>query len=196
MLLALLVRVFIKFRIQSAEKEQIKLEVKVQKRTQEIRQQNKKIEAQKLKIEEERNKVVKQQELLQIEKDKTEKLLKNIIPESTAEELKKKGRARARAYKTVSVLFTDFVGFTIISDRMSATELVKKLDVYFTKFDQIIVNNNLEKIKTIGDAYMCAGGVPVRNNTNPIDTCVAALQIQAYMLKRKNDAIANDDEYW
>jgi class 3 adenylate cyclase len=79
---------------------------------------------------------------------------------------------------------------------MTATELVKKLDVYFTKFDKIIVKNNLEKIKTIGDAYMCAGGVPVRNNTNPIDTCVAALQIQAYMNKRKNDAIANDGEYW
>jgi len=194
--LAVLVRVFIKVRIESAKKEQIVLEAKVQKRTQEISEQNKKIEAQKLKIEEERNNVIQQQELLQIEKDKTEKLLKNVIPESTAEELKKKGRARARSYKAVSVLFTDFVGFTKISDRMTATELVKKLDVYFTKFDQIIVKNNLEKIKTIGDAYMCAGGVPVRNNTNPIDTCVAALQIQAYMLKRKNDAIANDDEYW
>jgi HD superfamily phosphodiesterase len=79
---------------------------------------------------------------------------------------------------------------------MTASALVKKLDIYFTKFDQIIIKNNLEKIKTIGDAYMCAGGVPVRNNTNPIDTCVAALQIQAYMLKRKNDAIANSEEFW
>lgn len=196
LLLALLVRVFIKARIASAEKEQIKLEIKVQERTQEVREQNKKIAEQNKKIQEEKNKVVQQQELLQIEKDKTEKLLKNIIPESTAEELKNKGKASARAYKTVSVLFTDFIGFTQISDRMTATELVKKLDVYFTKFDKIIVKNNLEKIKTIGDAYMCAGGVPVRNNTNPIDTCVAALQIQAYMNKRKNDAIANDGEYW
>lgn len=196
LLLAFLVRVFIKVRIASAEKEKLKLEVKVQERTQEIREQNKKIAEQNKKIQEEKNKVVRQQELLQIEKDKTEKLLKNIIPESTAEELINKGKASARAYKTVSVLFTDFIGFTHISDRMTATELVKKLDVYFTKFDKIIVNNNLEKIKTIGDAYMCAGGVPVRNNTNPIDTCVAALQIQAYMNKRKNDAIANDGEYW
>ena len=196
LLLALLVRVFIKVRIASAEKEQIKLEVKVQVRTQEIREQNKKIAEQNKKIQEEKNKVVRQQKLLQIEKDKTEKLLKNVIPASTAEELKKKGKASARAYKIVSVLFTDFVGFTHISDRMTATELVKKLDVYFTEFDKIIVKNNIEKIKTIGDAYMCAGGVPVRNNTNPIDTCVAALQIQAYMNKRKNDAIANDGEYW
>lgn len=195
-ILALLIRWFIRRRIDSARREQIRLEIKVRNRTKEIQQQNQKIAAQKLKIEEERNKVIKQQKLLQIEKDKTEKLLKNVIPESTAEELKKRGRARARAYKVVSVLFTDFVGFTKISDRMPATELVKKLDVYFTKFDEIIVKNNLEKIKTIGDAYMCAGGVPVRNNTNPIDTSLAALQIQHYMLQRKNDAIANNEEYW
>lgn len=195
-LMVFLIRMFIRRRIETARREQIRLEIKVRNRTREIQQQNQKIAAQKLKIEEERNKVLKQQKLLQVEKDKTEKLLKNVIPESTAEELKKRGRARARAYKTVSVLFTDFVGFTKISDRMSATELVKKLDVYFTKFDEIIVKNNLEKIKTIGDAYMCAGGVPVRNNTNPIDTCLAALQIQDYMLSRKNDAIANGKEFW
>jgi len=190
------IRLFIRRRIDAAKREQIRLEIKVKKRTSEIQQQNQKIAAQKLKIEEERNKVVKQQKLLQIEKDKTEKLLKNVIPASTAEELKKRGKARARAYKTVSVLFTDFVGFTKISDRTQPTELVKKLDVYFTKFDEIIVKNNLEKIKTIGDAYMCAGGVPVRNNTNPIDTCLAAVQIQHYMSQRKHDAIANKDEYW
>ncbi len=190
------VRLFIRRRIDAARREQIRLEIKVKNRTREIQQQNQKIAAQKLKIEEERNKVVKQQKLLQIEKDKTEKLLKNVIPASTAEELKKRGKARARAYKTVSVLFTDFVGFTKISDRTQPTELVKKLDVYFTKFDEIIVKNNLEKIKTIGDAYMCAGGVPVRNNTNPIDTCLAAVQIQHYMSQRKHDAIANKQEYW
>ncbi|PWL31421.1 MAG: hypothetical protein DCO96_04275 [Fluviicola sp. XM-24bin1] len=195
--LALLgVRIFIRRRVDAARREQIRLEIKVKNRTREIQQQNQKIAAQKLKIEEERNKVVKQQKLLQIEKDKTEKLLKNVIPASTAEELKKRGKARARAYKTVSVLFTDFVGFTKISDKTQPTELVKKLDVYFTKFDEIIVKNNLEKIKTIGDAYMCAGGVPVRNNTNPIDTCLAAVQIQHYMTQRKNDAIANGSEYW
>ena len=193
---ALAIRIFIRVRVEAARRDQVRLEMKIRDRTREIKQQNKKIESQKKKIEEEKNKVVEQQKLLQVEKDKTERLLKNVIPASTAEELKKKGKARARGYKTVSVLFTDFVGFTHISDRMTATELVKKLDVYFTKFDEIIVKNNLEKIKTIGDAYMCAGGVPVRNNTNPIDACLAAIQIQAYMIKRKNDAIANGAEYW
>ena len=173
---------YVRQRMSLAKRTQEILERKVIKRTREIRLKNEKIE--------------EQAKLLKDEKDKTEKLLKRIIPESTAEELKQRGSARARAYKKVSVLFTDFVGFTRISERMNPTELVKRLDVYFTKFDEIIIKNNLEKIKTIGDAYMCAGGVPVRNNTNPIDTCTAALQIQAYILQRKTDAIANDDEYW
>lgn len=192
----IMVRIVIRVRVEAARRDQVRLEMKIRERTREIKEQNRKIESQKQKIEEERNKVIEQQRLLQMEKDKTERLLKNVMPESTAEELKKSGKARARAYKTVSVVFTDFVGFTKISDKMSATDLVKKLDVYFTKFDEIIVKNNLEKIKTIGDAYMCAGGVPVRNNTNPIDACLAALQIQDYMKKRKLDAIANNDEYW
>jgi len=194
--LAISIRVFVRTRIESARREQVRLEMKIADRTREIRAQNVQIESQRKQLEEEKNKVVDQQRLLQIEKDKTEKLLRNVIPESTAEELKKTGTVSARAYKTVSVLFTDFVGFTKIAEHMNPTELVSKLDVYFRKFDEIIVNNNLEKIKTIGDAYMCAGGVPVRNNTNPIDTCLAALQIQDYMRKHKNDSIINNTDFW
>ena len=133
--------------------------------------------------------MVKQQKLLQIEKDKTERLLRNIIPESTAEELKKRGKARARAYKTVSVLFTDFVGFSKISERMNPTELVKKLDVYFTKFDEIIVKNSLEKIKTIGDSYMCVGGIPTPNDKNPVDVLNAAISMLNFVRKRVPEGI-------
>jgi len=196
LVLVLLIRWFIRRRIDLARRDQVKLEMKIVERTKEIRNQNIRIEAQSQIIQEEKNKVEEQKRLLQIEKDKSEKLLRNIIPESTAEELKNKGRASARAYKTVSVLFTDFVGFTKIAEGMKPTELVNKLDIYFRKFDDIIVKNNLEKIKTIGDAYMCAGGVPVRNNTNPIDAVLAALQIQEYMEKLRLDAIANGTEYW
>lgn len=194
--LIIFILVFIRSRIDLARRDQVRLEMKIVERTKEIRAQNMKIESQKKVIEEEKNKVEEQRRLLQIEKDKSESLLRNIIPESTAEELKTKGRASARAYKTVSVLFTDFVGFTRIAEGLKPTELVNKLDVYFRKFDEIIVRNNLEKIKTIGDAYMCAGGVPVRNNTNPIDAVLAALQIQDYMAQLKWDAIANGTEYW
>lgn len=195
-ILAISIRIFIRTRINFARREQVRLEMKIVERTKEIRAQNVKIENQRKQLEEEKNNVVEQQRLLQIEKDKTEKLLRKVIPESTAEELKSKGTVSARAYKTVSILFTDFVGFTKIAELLTPTELVGKLDVYFRKFDEIIVKNNLEKIKTIGDAYMCAGGVPVRNNTNPIDTCLGALQIQDYILKRKNDAISNNTDYW
>lgn len=195
-LLFIFIRWFVRKRIDLARRDQVRLEMKIVERTKEIREQNVKIEAQRQIIEEEKNKVEEQRRLLQIEKDKSEKLLRNIIPESTAEELKNKGRASARAYKTVSVLFTDFVGFTKIAEGLKPTELVNKLDVYFRKFDEIIVKNNLEKIKTIGDAYMCAGGVPVRNNTNPIDAVLAALLIQDYMQKLRLDAIANGTEYW
>jgi ligand-binding sensor domain-containing protein/class 3 adenylate cyclase/predicted metal-dependent HD superfamily phosphohydrolase len=195
-LTALLIIWIIRKRIDYERREQVRLEMKIAERTREIRAQNEKIEKQKKQLQEEKSKVEEQQRLLQIEKDKTEKLLKNIIPAETVEELKNKGKASARAYKVVSVLFTDFVGFTKIAEHMNPTELVNKLDVYFRKFDEIVLANNLEKIKTIGDAYMCAGGVPVRNNTNPIDTCLAALQIQDYMRKLKNEALINNVEYW
>ena len=194
--LTLIIIVFIRSRIDLARRDQVRLEMKIVERTKEIRAQNMKIESQKRVIEEEKTKVEEQKRLLQIEKDKTETLLRNIIPESTAEELKTKGRASARAYKTVSVLFTDFVGFTKIAEGLKPTDLVNKLDVYFRKFDEIIVKNNLEKIKTIGDAYMCAGGVPVRNNTNPIDAVLAALQIQDYMNTLREEALKNGEEYW
>jgi class 3 adenylate cyclase/predicted metal-dependent HD superfamily phosphohydrolase len=114
----------------------------------------------------------------------------------TADELKRKGKVNARAYRHVSVLFTDFVGFSKITEQMKPADLVNKLDMYFRKFDEIIVRNNLEKIKTIGDAYMCAGGAPLRNKSNPVDTILAALQIQDFMLKLKNEAIANHTDYW
>ena len=195
-LFALIIAVYIRFRLDSERREQVLLEIKINERTSEIREQSKKIEKQKKQIEEERNKVVEKQRLLQIEKDKSEKLLVNIIPSDTLEELKRKGKAKARAYKKVSVIFSDFVGFTKISDVLKPTELVEKLDFFFTKFDEIIEKNNLEKIKTIGDAYMAAGGVPVRNNSNPIEACLAGLQIQDFVMQHKKESLAKGEENW
>lgn len=187
--LSLAIVVYIRWRIDNERREQVRLEMKIAERTREIREQNIQIERQRRTIEEKKNNLEEQKRLLEIEKEKTEKLLKNIIPESTYEELKTKGKASARAYKTVSVMFTDFVGFTKIAEKMKPSDLVNELDIYFRKFDEIIVRNNLEKIKTIGDAYMCAGGVPVRNNTNPIDACLAALQIQDSMRILREQAV-------
>jgi ligand-binding sensor domain-containing protein/class 3 adenylate cyclase/HD superfamily phosphodiesterase len=192
----LIIALYIRFRLDSERREQVLLEIKINERTRELREQSKKIEKQKGQIEEERNKVVEKQRLLQIEKDKSEKLLVNIIPSDTLEELKRKGKVKARAYKKVSVIFSDFVGFTKISDALKPTELVEKLDFFFTKFDEIIEKNNLEKIKTIGDAYMAAGGVPVRNNSNPIEACLAGLQIQDFVASHKIESVAKDEETW
>lgn len=194
LVLTMLIVIYIRHRLDTERREQVRLEMKIQERTKEIREQNEKIERQKKELEDQTNKVIEQQRLLQIEKDKSEKLLNNIIPKDTVNELKKKGKAAARAYKKVSVMFTDFVGFTKISDSMTPSELVEKLDYFFTEFDAIIEKNNLEKIKTMGDAYMAAGGIPVRNNTNPIESCLAGLQIQEFM--RKFNASKQGDHVW
>lgn len=193
-ILILFIVFYVRYRLDAERREQVRLEMKIQQRTKEIREQNTKIEKQKKELEEERNKVLEQQRLLQIEKDKSEQLLNNIIPQDTANELKKRGKANARGYKRVSVMFTDFVGFTKISDAMRPSELVERLDYFFTEFDAIIEKNNIEKIKTIGDAYMAAGGIPVRNNTNPIEACLAGLQIQAFM--REHNASDKGKHRW
>ncbi len=195
-ILALIIYIFVKRRIEFARREQVRLEIKIAERTREIRLQKSQIEVQNKLIEEEKNKVVEQQALLQIEQDKTERLLKNTLPAEAVIELKRKGKVQAHLFKTVSVMFTDVIGFSQISEKMSPNRLVNKLDILFRKFDEIIEANKLEKIKTIGDAYMCAGGVPTENSTNPIDACIAALQIQAYMSKLKFQALANHEDYW
>jgi ligand-binding sensor domain-containing protein/class 3 adenylate cyclase len=196
LIIGIAIFVLIRKKIDNERREQVRLEMKIAERTKEIRLQNVKIEKQKRTIEEKKDKLEEQKQLLEIEKEKPEKLLKNIIPESTYEELKLKGKAQARAFRSVSVMFTDFVGFTKIAEKIRPTELVNLLDIYFRKFDDIIVKNNLEKIKTIGDAYMCAGGVPVRNITNPIDACVAALQIQDYVKTLRLEAEKNNQVIW
>lgn len=117
---------------------------------------------------------------LNLERRKSDQLLKNILPESIAFELKKFNRVEPREYK-VTILFTDFVGFTKLSEQLSPQELITVLDMHFTRFDQICRKYNLEKIKTIGDAYMAVAGLPISNNTHPQDCVSAAIEIRDYM---------------
>lgn len=98
--------------------------------------------------------------MIQVEKTKSDNLLLNILPESTAEELKTLGKSLPRRYDKVAVLFTDFKGFTKITETMPPEQLVDSLARFFAGFDDIMKKYGLEKIKTIGDAYMCAGGIP------------------------------------
>lgn len=140
--------------------------------------------------------VRKTQKIIENEKDKSDKLLLNILPFETAEELKEKGSATPKQYEMVSVLFTDFKGFTSIAEKHTPQELVEELNQCFLEFDFIIDKYKLEKIKTIGDSYMCAGGIPVANLSNPIDAVRAGLEIQAYMERLKAERIANGEDFW
>lgn len=125
----------------------------------------------------------KTKSIIEKEKIRSDELLLNILPEETAEELKEYGEAKAKNYDSVSILFTDFKGFTRISTMMTPVELVKEIHECFKAFDIIMARNGVEKIKTIGDAYMAAGGLPKVNDTHAVDVARAALDINAYMNK-------------
>lgn len=130
------------------------------------------------------------------EKERTEKLLLNILPRETAEELQKRGKATARHYNQVSVLFTDFKGFTRFAESTRPEDLVQELDRCFIAFDDIIEKYHLEKIKTIGDAYMCAGGVPIRNTNNAVAIVLAALEIRDFMLQLQKEKEIRNERFW
>ena len=126
----------------------------------------------------------------------SEKLLLNILPAEISVELKTRGHTTPREYKSTTVMFTDFVGFTRIAESMTATELVRELDQCFSYFDNVAQKYGLEKLKTIGDAYMAAGGIPVENHTHPIDCALAALEIQAFMNQMKEIKEQQGLPYW
>lgn len=119
------------------------------------------------------------------EKDRSESLLLNILPAEIAEELKEKGEADARDFDTVSILFTDFKGFTQASEKLSASDLVAEINTCFKAFDAIVEKYGIEKIKTIGDAYMCAGGLPIPDDEATVNTVLAGLEMQEFMKDRK-----------
>lgn len=122
---------------------------------------------------------------LQVEKDRSENLLLNILPEEIAQELKIYGKAQARDFDLVSILFTDFKGFTEASAKLSAGDLVSEINHCFEAFDGIIEKYGIEKIKTIGDAYMAAGGLPIPNDDSVKNTVLAALEMQTFISARK-----------
>ena len=122
---------------------------------------------------------------LNIEKKKSDDLLLNILPVEIAEELKSNGKAEAKYFEQVTVLFTDIVGFTQLSEKLSPQELVAEINECFTAFDHIMQKQGVEKIKTIGDAYMAAGGLPTINKTHAEDVVNAALDIQQFMFEHK-----------
>ncbi|GAB4410150.1 MAG: hypothetical protein OHK0053_36990 [Microscillaceae bacterium] len=135
-------------------------------------------------------------ELVEKERQKSETLLLNILPEETAAELKENGQATPQHYDLVSVLFTDFKGFTKAVEHLKPIDVIQELDFCFNQFDEIIEKYGLERIKTIGDAYMAVGGVPTENTSNPQDAVAAGLEIQAFMNQLKAQREAEGKTAW
>jgi adenylate cyclase len=127
------------------------------------------------------------------EKKRSEELLLNILPYEIAEELKSTGTSKAKTYSMVSVMFTDFKDFTRISENVSAELLVDEIHYCFSAFDAILEKYKIEKIKTIGDSYMCASGLPVLNYTHATDLVNAAIEIRDFIRVHKREKEARGE---
>ena len=125
------------------------------------------------------------------EKNRSDLLLLNILPSKTAKELKEKGKVEARKFEAVTVMFTDFEAFTRHSQDLTPEKLVKSVDHYFSAFDKIIEKHGLEKIKTIGDAYMCTGGLIAKGPLQPAKVINAAFEIVNFV-KKESDSDNHD----
>jgi class 3 adenylate cyclase len=181
------VKTHLELRQKHLELKQKTLELK--KRYLEIEEKNKELE------EEEK----KSKELLldTIQKNKRiDEILNNILPSEIAEELKKYGEVKPYPYKKVSVLFTDFVNFSKISKEFSPGQLMEKLGIYFSTFEKITKKWEVEKIKTIGDSFMGAGGLPRLNKSNPIQTVLAGLEIQQFIKDKNEEYSFSKENRW
>lgn len=134
----------------------------------------------------------KTKKIIEEERDRSDSLLLNILPEETAAELKQNGAVKAKKYDSVTVLFTDFKGFTNYSEKLSPEALVETVSFYFSRFDDIVEKHGLEKIKTIGDAYMCAGGLHNNKKDHATRMILAAIEIAAFVEETKKDVSATE----
>lgn len=140
-----------------------------------------------------RNKFIgRTKKIIESEKNRSEILLLNILPQETAKELKERGKVQPKRFDAVSILFTDFKNFTHYAENLSPEELVKSVDFYFSEFDRIIEKYGLEKIKTVGDAYMCAAGVPFPVEDHAVKTVAAACEMIQFVEKAKT--LSSDKE--
>jgi class 3 adenylate cyclase len=135
--------------------------------------------------------VRKSKDSLQIEKDRSDNLLLNILPKEIAQELKDTGKAAPRKFDSVTILFTDFKDFTNLVSSIPATTLVEELNEIFSQFDNIVDENGLEKIETIGDAYMAASGLPIKNTDHALRCVEAAIQMVDFIEERNENSKIN-----
>ncbi|MFN4255068.1 MAG: adenylate/guanylate cyclase domain-containing protein [Saprospiraceae bacterium] len=141
------------------------------------------------------NELAQKNAQIEEQKSRSDNLLLNILPPAVAEELKTKSRVRPQYYENATVMFIDFKGFTTVSERLSPEILVEEIDYCFSNFDRIIGQYQIEKIKTIGDAYMCASGLSDKN-ASPTDMVRAALEIQDFLLHLKAERMSRNLPYF
>lgn len=178
-------QIFSKWRERRLRVEKEKLEKTVVERTEELVLKNAVVEKQKEELLE-KNKIVEEQKTAaEKEKKRSDDLLLNILPEEVAEELKEKGKAEAKHFENVTVLFTDFVNFTKVSETLSPQELVNELHACFKAFDHIMDRYGIEKIKTIGDAYLAVCGLPIPDAIHAQKVGQAAIDICIFMKERR-----------
>lgn len=129
-----------------------------------------------------------EQQRMEIERERqtSQSLLLNILPASVAKEYRAKGSVESKYLEDVTIIFTDFVDFSSFTEQLAAEDLVRMLHEYFSAFDQITSRYGLEKLKTIGDSYMCAGGLPERNPSHPVDAVLAAMEIVHAVTERSS----------
>ncbi|MBU1213810.1 MAG: hypothetical protein KKA63_01095 [Gammaproteobacteria bacterium] len=125
-------------------------------------------------------------EEVEAQRKEAKSLLRNILPATVAEEFRDKGTVQPKYLEDVTILFTDFVGFSASTEKLAAEDLVHMLHDYFSTFDEICARYGMEKLKTIGDSYMCAGGLPERNPSHPVDAVMAAMEIVEAVNERSN----------
>jgi adenylate cyclase len=135
-------------------------------------------------------------EELRSEKSKSASLLATMLPKNAADEIAAKGKAAKIKYNFVTVLFSDIQGFTKIAEETNPETLIDELDKFFFYFDSVVEKYRIEKIKTIGDAYMCAGGIPEKNRTNPVEVILAALEMRTYMKRLKEASQVEGMKFW
>lgn len=138
--------------------------------------------------------IQKTKQIIEKERNRSDELLLNILPKETANELKLNGKVAAKKFKSVTVLFSDFKSFTQYAEQLSPELLVERVDYYFSQFDQIMEKYGLEKIKTIGDAYMCAGGLPFPGHDHAVKMVLAALEMAQFVKEVKKENPNNQFE--
>jgi class 3 adenylate cyclase len=139
--------------------------------------------------------LTEQNDIIRLEKEKSDDLLLNILPKEVAEELKETGHSEAHQFENVSVLFTDFVNFTTVSEHLTPKQLVAEIHYCFRAFDAIIEKYRLEKIKTIGDAYLAVSGLPTSDKNHAQRVVGAALEIREFVSKHKFENIEAQKEF-